>query len=81
MKRRNSTTFILAPVFLLAAFFLLFACNSDPKDLLDQAETDMEDYYEFQGFDLSPYDIPATIMLPDETANIGASTHPEVLHT
>lgn len=81
MKRRNSTTFILAPVFLLAAFFLLFACNSDPKDLLDQGETDMEDYYEFQGFDLSPYDIPATIMLPDETANIGASTHPEVLHT
>ena len=25
-------------------------------------------------------DIPAMIMLPDETANIGASTTPEILH-
>ncbi len=81
MKRPNNTTFFSVSVFLLVAFFFLHSCKSDPKDLLDQGETDMEDYYEFQGFDLTPYDIPATIMLPDETANIGASTRPEVLHT
>jgi len=40
-----------------------------------------EDYYEFQGFSLKPFDIPVLVMLPDETANIGASTKPEVIHT
>lgn len=59
----------------------LTSCNTDPKDLLDSEQDLLEEYYEFQGFDLSQYDIPATIMLPDETANIGASTKPEVLHT
>ena len=39
-----------------------------------------DDYYEFQGFSLKKYDIPAMIMLPDETANIGASTKPELTH-
>ncbi len=39
-----------------------------------------DDYYEFQGFNLKDFDIPAIIMLPDETANIGASTKPEVIH-
>ncbi|MNK05472.1 hypothetical protein D3C87_233550 [compost metagenome] len=39
-----------------------------------------EELYEFQGFSMKPYDIPIMIMLPDETANIGASTQPEVIH-
>jgi len=39
-----------------------------------------EDYYEFRGISLNQYDIPAMIMLPDETANIGASTRPEITH-
>ena len=39
-----------------------------------------DDYYEFQGFSLKVYDIPAMIMLPDETASIGASTKPEITH-
>ena len=38
------------------------------------------DYYEFKGFSLKKFDIPAMIMLPDETANIGASTKPEITH-
>ena len=63
------------------ALLFLGACNTDPKDLVDGDQVDLEEYYEFQGFDLSAYDIPAIIMLPDETANIGASTRPEVLHT
>ena len=40
-----------------------------------------DDYYEFQGFNMKKYDIPVMIMLPDETANIGASTKPEIIHT
>lgn len=39
-----------------------------------------DDYYEFQDVKLKKYDIPAIIKLPDETANIGASTKPEVIH-
>lgn len=39
-----------------------------------------DDYYEFKGVSLKEYDIPAMIMLPDETANIGASTRPEIIH-
>lgn len=36
---------------------------------------------DFNSFSLKPYDIPATILLPDETSNIGASTKVEVTHT
>lgn len=39
-----------------------------------------DEYYEFQGLHLKPYGLPAMILLPDETANIGASTKPEVVH-
>jgi hypothetical protein len=40
-----------------------------------------EDYYEFKGISLKEHGIPAFIMLPDETTNIGASTKPEIIHT
>lgn len=70
----------------LGAFALLlglsYSCGTDPiEDLVEANQTDAEEYYEFQGFDLSKHEIPALIMLPDETANIGASTKPEVIHT
>lgn len=51
-------------------------CSGSDKE----AATDDSELYEFQGFSLKPYDLPAMIMLPDETANIGASTKPEVEH-
>ena len=62
---------------------LLSACGGDEEDSLDQENQEIvidEDYYEFQTFDMTPYDLPAFISLPDETANIGASK-PEVKHT
>lgn len=40
-----------------------------------------EDYYTFKGINLKTKGINALIMLPDETANIGASTKPEVIHS
>lgn len=83
MKHISSSAKFKFSTFVLSIMALLFlgACNTDPKDLVDGDQVDLEEYYEFQGFDLSAYDIPAIIMLPDETANIGASTRPEVLHT
>ncbi|MEN9399355.1 MAG: hypothetical protein RL632_456 [Bacteroidota bacterium] len=56
------------------------ACeNTDETKEASTVKLD-EDYYEFRGISLQQYDIPAMIMLPDETANIGASTRPEVKH-
>lgn len=80
----NTTGKIKLFTFFCIMSFALIAvsCKTDPKDLIQpEAQDDTEDYFEFQGFDLSPYEIPAMIMLPDETANIGASTKPEVIHS
>lgn len=61
---------------LLAAAFVMVRCG----DSEEGKELTEEELYEFQGFSMKPYDIPVMIMLPDETANIGASTQPEVIH-
>ncbi len=63
---------------------VLVSCGEEKKVVEEPKEAEAvldNDYYDFQGFNMSPYDIPVMIMLPDETANIGASTKPEVVHT
>lgn len=62
--------------FLMAFALMLGSCGDDTA----AGELTDEELYEFQGFNMKPYDIPIMIMLPDETANIGASTKPEVIH-
>jgi len=64
------------------SIFLFSSCGDNIKnDIQDDSGIVLnEDYYEFQGFSLKKYDIPVMIMLPDETANIGASTKPEITH-
>lgn len=64
---------------LLLPLMLFSACGGD-EGQEDQEVLEDNNYDYFQSFDLKPFDIPATIMLPDERANIGASTKPEVLH-
>lgn len=64
-------------VFLFSSLFFVSSCSDKSNDA--NALED-EELYEFKGFSLKEYDIPATIMLPDETANIGASTTPEIIH-
>lgn len=63
---------------LLIMGLMIAGCKSGPEEV-DEIVID-DDYYEFQSFSLAKYEIPATIFLPDETANIGASTKPEVEH-
>ncbi|MFK7785145.1 MAG: hypothetical protein AB8B56_08515 [Crocinitomicaceae bacterium] len=63
-----------------AGLFTLTNCGEevatvDPNDINVN-----DDYYEFQDFIMADFDIPGVISLPDETANIGASTKPEVKH-
>jgi hypothetical protein len=67
--------------FCILALFL-YSCDtsSESKNEENNNLINQEDYYEFKGVSLKEYAIPASIMLPDETANIGASTVVEVLH-
>ncbi|MDB0011592.1 hypothetical protein N9E20_02160 [Crocinitomicaceae bacterium] len=75
--------FFLLYIFLFTSIILV-SCGESEKPVDVPKDSGMvlnEDYYEFQGFSMKPFDIPIMIMLPDETANIGASTKPEVIHT
>lgn len=68
--------FVLA---LVMTSFVMHSCGGGEEPKEEEVVVD-EDYYEFQDLRLDKFDIPAVIKLPDETANIGASTKPEVLH-
>ncbi len=60
---------------LFCFFLILQSCSEDqPKTVNDIS------IYDFKPLDLGQYEIPATILLPDETFNIGASTNVEVNH-
>ena len=72
MKKNNLIGFFVLPL------ILIFACNSNSGN--DNEPIQDDELYDFKGFSLREYDIPAMIMLPDETANIGASTTPEIIH-
>lgn len=65
---------------LFFSMFLLVNCGGEGTDPNSDEIVVDEDYYEFQDFIMRQYDIDAVISLPDETANIGASTRPEVIH-
>ncbi len=66
-------------IFLFLLSSLLFtSCNDSNSSEDDNFD---ESLYDFKSYNLEPFDIPATIMLPDETSNIGAATKVEVLHT
>lgn len=70
------TLFLLLPLGML----MFSSCSGDEKKAgTDEVVID-DDYYEYQDFNLKSSEINATIKLPDETANIGAATKPEVTH-
>ncbi len=63
-------------LFLLIGIFS--ACKSEEEPVIKEVEA--ENYYEFIKYDFSEYGLNINMMLPDETANIGASTKPDVKH-
>ena len=65
---------------IILGMVVLTNCGEDAVDPDSQDIVVNDDYYEFQDFIMTDYDIPGVISLPDETANIGASTRPEVNH-
>ncbi len=64
---------------LIFLLLLISSCGSKQQKDSSQKSKNL-DYYQYFSFDLSKYDIPATIMLPDETVGIGTSFIPEVKH-
>lgn len=66
-------------IFGLSSVCLLFSACGDNDKEKNQPEI-VEDFFEFQKFELKDFGLNASIMLPDETANIGASIRPEVKH-
>lgn len=65
---------------IFVGLFALTNCGDDTAATDSQGIVVNDDYYEFQDFIMADFDIPGVISLPDETANIGASTRPEVKH-
>jgi hypothetical protein len=76
MRRILSKDFIFIGA--LGLLFLCSSCSDEEKSAPNSNSSIDDDYFGFQSFDMSDYGIAATIFLPDETANIGASTKPEV---
>ena len=73
---------LFIPLATVICLVLFSSCGENVKNDMQNNDGIVlnDDYYEFQGFSLKVYDIPAMIMLPDETASIGASTKPEITH-
>jgi hypothetical protein len=67
-------------IFFLFIIILMVNSCADTEEKPTTQVDDLEDYYEFKKFYLKNFDLNASIMLPDETANIGASMLPEVKH-
>ncbi|MCJ8289588.1 MAG: hypothetical protein HRT58_03500 [Crocinitomicaceae bacterium] len=65
---------------IIFGMFALTSCGEENPSLVSQDLAVNDDYYEFQDFIMTDHEIPGVISLPDETANIGASTRPEVKH-
>ena len=70
---------LLQALAIVGIMMMFSSCDEVPVVNNEDAEF-VDEYYEFQDFNLSDYEIPAIISLPDETANIGASTMPEIIH-
>lgn len=72
----NKISFILYVIL----YLILNSCNNDQSTQMSENQKIIDDYYQFQELSLENHDIPAYISLPDETANIGASTKPIINH-
>jgi len=59
---------------------LLLASSCGDSVPSEKMTIETEEYLEFRSLYLGKFGLPALLMIPDETANIGATTEPEILH-
>jgi hypothetical protein len=67
-------------LFLVTSFFILASCHNATEEKSQESTYFDNDYYEYKGVHLQQYALPAMIMVPDETADIGSSTEVEINH-
>lgn len=71
----------LKDIFNFLLIFLLFSCKPSKNEVSKQNEEETTfDYHQFQVQKLDDYDLPISMLLPDETAGIGNVFHPQILH-
>ena len=80
MLKENAVKYLIFSLLIVAGVSVSSCSGEKEKPEEDKGMNIDDDYYEFQMIDMSKYGINAYIQLPDETANIGASTKPEILH-
>ena len=69
--------------FFISLFFIFSACDNVEDNTASKKKDDYEyseDYYKFSKIILKKHGIMASIMLPNETAGIGAAEIPEIIH-
>lgn len=67
-------------LFFVTSFFILASCHNATEEKSQDSTYFDNDYYEYKGVHLQQYALPAMIMVPDETADIGSSTEVEINH-
>jgi hypothetical protein len=73
--------FFFSTLCLLSVSLIFSACGGEATPKEDAMTIDPTDYSDFQGKSLKEFGIPALIMLPDQSSNVGASVEPEIIHT
>ena len=64
--------------FFFVTLFIVFSCSE--KNIEKKQSQTQIDYYQFREVNLVSFGIPATLMIPNETAGIGASFEPKIYH-
>ena len=70
--------FMKLKISFLLLLYLAFSCSDGRIE--GNEEKVQIDYYQFREMNLDSVGIPASIMIPNETAGIGASFAPKILH-
>lgn len=70
--------FMKSKFFFLIVLCALFSCSEKPSE--EKKSKTQIDYYQFSEMNLASVGIPATLMIPNETAGIGASFEPKIFH-
>ena len=70
--------FMKVKFFFFVTLFIVFSCSE--KNIEKKKSQTQIDYYQFREVNLVSFGIPATLMIPNETAGIGASFEPKIYH-
>ncbi|MBM3160226.1 MAG: hypothetical protein FJZ66_02735 [Bacteroidetes bacterium] len=80
LRKDRIVAIVLISIVLCTILFFYWKSNDNSTKTLTSEKSNDFDYYQFKPFNLTKYEINATILLPDETAGIGTAFTPEMTH-